>query len=209
MDRLVLQQLFAPDGTTVRPAFSAGGYLRAHDLGMEQQYRQQRMQQHQRYLHGQGIRCGLAIVPAGDPVRPWAVRVCPGYALDCCGTEIIVPEPTVVDIRDHVWKQSLDQPSARAAITLRYVAVPIGHVRADAASCGCAIEPHYQPMRLRDSFQVTVQWAPFVEESGGFDPCTQGVRPCPACLAGPGLMLAQVSVPASEGQPITNEHIML
>jgi len=207
MTRRAFEGALTPGRAAARPEFIAGRYLRALDLATEQHYRQQRLQQHQHYLHGQGIRGGLGVVPASDPLRPWAVQVCPGYAFDCCGNEIIVPEPTVVDIWEHVWKRPLDQSSSPAYISLGYVEVPIGAIRSDPPGCGCAAEPHYQPTRLRDSFQVSVQWTLPEVGSARFAPCIQQTAPCPDCEANTAVILARVTLPAGEGNPITGEHI--
>ncbi|MGH8554138.1 MAG: hypothetical protein ACREUD_00945, partial [Gammaproteobacteria bacterium] len=91
-----------------RPRYEPGSYLSAKDLLTEQRYRLQRLRQHNRYLHGWGVVCGLQVVPAHEPGRPWGVRVCPGYAIGCCGEEIEVGSSTVVDIRDSLWNRSIE-----------------------------------------------------------------------------------------------------
>src|SRR3989442_1496490 len=83
-----------------RPDYKSGIYLAAHDLLTEQRYRLQRSRRHDRYLHGWGVICGLLVVPATDPSRPWAVYVCPGYAIGPYD-EIEVQTPAAVDVREY------------------------------------------------------------------------------------------------------------
>lgn len=191
-----------------RPEYAAGRYLTAHVLSTEQNYRQQRFRFHQRFLHGSGVRCGLKVVPADNSSRPWAVQVCPGYALDCRGDEILVPEPALEDIRNHLWKRPLNQLSGRAYIRLCYVEERVRPVLANPPTCGCDDEPDYKPSRLRDGFRVDVLWPASVSANpGGFDPCLHQVAICPDCSDGPCIILASVTLPASEGDPIAASHI--
>src|SRR5262245_29859665 len=88
-----------PPDALKRPQYEIGNYLAAADLLTEQRYRLQRLRRHNRYLHGWGVVCGLHVVPARDSTRPWALWVCPGYAISCCGDEIEVPTPAMIDVR--------------------------------------------------------------------------------------------------------------
>src|SRR5262245_44888837 len=92
-----------PAGALMRPRCEPGDYLAAGDLGAEQDWRRQRFRRHNRHLHGWGIVCGLWVAPALDATRPWAVVVCPGYALGPYGDEIFVGCPARVDLREWVW----------------------------------------------------------------------------------------------------------
>jgi hypothetical protein len=75
-----------------RPSFFSGQMLTATDLREEQYYHREKIKQHNRYLHGSGVVCGLWVVPA-EPAKPRTVVVKPGLALDAWGREIVVPEP--------------------------------------------------------------------------------------------------------------------
>lgn len=86
-----------------RPEYIAGSNFSAAALTSEQQFRWQHGRLHNRFLHGWGVACGLKVVPAGDPATPWAVRVCPGYAISPCGDEIDVRCAVVVDIAEWLW----------------------------------------------------------------------------------------------------------
>ena len=72
--------------------YFSGQLLTVDDFKEEQSYHREKIKQHNRYLHGFGVVCGLWVVPT-DPAKPRAVVVEPGLALDSWGREIVVPEP--------------------------------------------------------------------------------------------------------------------
>jgi hypothetical protein len=49
-----------------------------------------------RHLFGSGVVCGLEV--DCDPCRPGWVTITPGYALDCCGNDIVVGCPEELDV---------------------------------------------------------------------------------------------------------------
>ena len=199
----------APPGALARPVFEAGNYLAIPDLQTWQHYRSQRRRRHNRFLHGWGVVCGLRVVPANDQHRPWAVRVCPGYAISCCGDDIVVPMPTAVDVRDYLWRRPLQngQPAPVAYVGIQYAEERVRPVPVPPFGCGCA-ETVYQPSRIRDSFQVDILWVlPEIASSAPFDICEKRPAPCPDCLGQPYVFLACITLPASEGDPITYDHI--
>jgi hypothetical protein len=197
----------APSDAQVRPDYSAGTYLSAKDLNQEQKHRLSRLRHHNRYLHGTGIVCGLQVVPADDPRRPWAVQVCPGYAIDCCGDEVMVPERTVVDIRDHLWRNPRHKRSRVAYVTVQYTQALVRPLAVGPSGCGCD-EPPIVPSRIRDGFQVGVLWdLPEAGRDGAFDLCSGDPVPCPDCPDNRTVILACVTLPASEGDPIRMQHI--
>lgn len=190
-----------------RPDYVPETYLSSQDLAAEQRYRQQRLNHHQRYLHEWGVMCGLHVVPADDPRRPWAVQVCPGYAIDCCSNEIVVAGPAVVDVRDYLWRTPQGEPVNRAYVGLRYAEAETRPVPTQPPGCGCEA-PVYQPTRIRESFQVDILWT--LPESGApdaIDICQGQMIPCPACPDQVYVILASLSLPASDGDPITMAHI--
>jgi hypothetical protein len=77
-----------------RPNYFDGKLLSIDDLRDEQQYHLEKQRWHNRHLHGRGVVCGLRVVPT-DPPSPGQVIVEPGVALDGCGRDIVVPEPTL------------------------------------------------------------------------------------------------------------------
>lgn len=53
-----------------------------------------------RYREGWGVVCGLDVHCASDSKHPLRVAVSPGYALGCCGDDIIVCEAATLDLSD-------------------------------------------------------------------------------------------------------------
>ena len=79
----------------VRPRFFAGQVLTEVDLMALESYAVTAHRLHNRYLHGPGVVCGLDLSceNCGD-----GIAVCPGYALDQCGRDLIVPSVQSVDV---------------------------------------------------------------------------------------------------------------
>ena len=97
-----------------RNAYFDGKMLVARDFTDEQDYHRGHRQMHNALLHGTGTVCGLKVVahPAEDCRREFAVLE-PGYALDCCGQEIVVPRRVLIPI-----KAMIDaDPDLAAALT--------------------------------------------------------------------------------------------
>lgn len=81
--------------TYERPLFAAGQTLTAADLTALQSYVAGKNRLHNRYLHGWGVVCGLEVVC--DDCEG-AVTITPGYAIDPCGSDIVVGQPTRYDV---------------------------------------------------------------------------------------------------------------
>jgi hypothetical protein len=70
--------------------------LTEEDLQLLNTYVIEKNRLHNRYLFGDGVVCGLEVVE--QPCDSRKVIVKPGYALDCCGNDIVVPCPIELDI---------------------------------------------------------------------------------------------------------------
>jgi hypothetical protein len=197
-------------GALQRPSYAVGLSLTAYDLRTEQRYRLQRLRRHTRYLHGWGVICGLLVVPATDPRRPWGVQVCPGYAIGPYADEIAVQTPAAVEVRDYLWRrphEAAGTPVRVAYVGIRYAEQQGRPVLTRPPGCRCE-ETIYEPSRLQDGFQVDVLWQlPEPEDAAGVDVCEPGLAPCPECPESPYVILARINLPASEGDPITRAHI--
>ena len=188
-----------------RPLYEPGKYLSAGDCRAEQQYRLQKFRRHNRQLHGWGVVCGLLVVPASDPARPWAVRICPGYAIGPYGDEIELRQSLLLDIRDFLW---MEQGGAPSFVRLRQAFLAIRHQEQGArlapvpeSGCGCP-DPDYEPSRTRDGADAGVLWSR-PKELAEVDICKVGVAPCRPCPNGPWVLLARLFLPAGEADPIT------
>ena len=189
-----------------RPQYELHEYLATRDISTEQVYRLQRFRHHNRYLHDSGVICGLWVIPAKDPTRPWAVQICPGYSVGCCGEEIEVLAPQAIDVRDYLWMRPHGH-SGPAYVGIRYAEELTRPVPSYQPAYGCE-ETKYEPSRIQDSFQVDVLWTlPEEINAKSFDFCAQDLAPCPECKGCPYLILARINLPASESIPITRGHI--
>lgn len=81
--------------TFVRPRFFAGQLLTETELTALTGYVQDKNRLHNRYLHGYGVVCGLQV--ECDGCGP-GVLVRPGYALDQCGNDLVLPDTVSVPI---------------------------------------------------------------------------------------------------------------
>jgi hypothetical protein len=84
----------------VRPIFFGGQLLTEDDLQALVDYVVGKNKLHNRMLFGAGVVCGLEVVC--DPCDCNKITVKPGYALDCCGNDIVVPCPVTLDINQLV-----------------------------------------------------------------------------------------------------------
>jgi hypothetical protein len=80
----------------VRPRFFPGQLLTEDDLGLMVDYAAAKNRLHNRFLFGDGVVCGLRV--SCDPCGGGKVTVGSGYALDCCGNDIVVPCGQALDI---------------------------------------------------------------------------------------------------------------
>jgi hypothetical protein len=88
------------DGGFTRPSFFDGQLLCADDLQALTAYVRGKDRLHNRYLTGSGVVCGLDVVCSCADRRTVIVRA--GYALDCCGNDIVVPCDQTIDINELV-----------------------------------------------------------------------------------------------------------
>lgn len=72
----------------VRPRFFPGQLLTEEDLQLLDAYAVAKNRLHNRYFWGDGVVCGLEVTM--HPCDEGKVLVAPGYALDCCGNDIVV-----------------------------------------------------------------------------------------------------------------------
>jgi len=84
----------------VRPLFFGGQLLTEDDLRALVDYVVGKNRLHNRMLFGEGVVCGLLVTC--DPCDCGKVVVQPGYALDCCGNDIVVECPVTLDINKMV-----------------------------------------------------------------------------------------------------------
>lgn len=117
----------------VRPRFFAGMLLTEDDLQATVDYASTKRRLTNRYVIGAGVVCGLDVTP--DRCDPAVVVVSPGYAIECCGNDILVScaeEVNVLDlVRDLRLRTGVDcgepcdeQPHQEYHLYLRYAETP-------------------------------------------------------------------------------------
>ena len=137
---------------TPRPRFFAGQLLTEDDLEALTAYVTAKNRLHARYLAGSGVVCGLEV--ACQPCGGGTIRVQPGYALDCCGRDIVVACPVDLDVNAMIRDLRLSQlgtdcgdpcppatttqagTATQAATTQRQDKEP-GHERRGTTACTC------------------------------------------------------------------------
>lgn len=85
-----------------RPHFFAGQLLTEEDLEQLTQYVVGKNRLHNQRLWGDGVVCGLDV--KNHPCGGGQVIVEPGYALDCCGNDVVLPCSKTLDINAMVRK---------------------------------------------------------------------------------------------------------
>lgn len=81
----------------VQPRFFCGQLLTDQDLAAIVTWAEDKFRLN-RFRDGWGIACGLDV--RCDHTNPGHIIIEPGYAIDCCGNDIIVCEPASVDLSD-------------------------------------------------------------------------------------------------------------
>jgi len=90
-----------------RPHFFAGQLLTEDDLDLLADYVVEKNRLHNRSFFGEGVVCGLMVTC--DPCGGGQVTVQPGYALDCCGNDIVVPCAQTLDVNALVKRLRIER----------------------------------------------------------------------------------------------------
>jgi hypothetical protein len=147
-----------------RPRFFGGQLLTDKDLDAAQRYVIEKNRLHNRYLVGTGVVCGLAV--RCDPCCDGSVIIEPGYAIDCCGNDIVVCQEASFNILDcfkqaetpycdrelHEYKSQCDQESKKYCLAIFYDEEPIKPVTALIRDSGCK-NVRCEPSRTRETFR--------------------------------------------------------
>lgn len=192
--------------------------LTADDMIADQNYFREKMRRHNRFLHGWGVVCGLEVTAAPTETLPWGVKIGSGYALGPYGDEIDVAEAQTFDLARCLTTTAGDpcEPSVmggaagqRVYVVIKYSECLASPVLAMPAGCGCD-ESACEYSRIRDGFEICclTQLPPSSKPPFICDLITQAkLPPCPPCPDDPWVVLAQVDLPASSGDKVTNSMI--
>jgi hypothetical protein len=108
-----------------QPRFYCGQLLNDQDLTKLLNWTRDKLQL-KRFIDGWGVVCGLEI--RCDPTQAGQVLVSPGYAVDCCGKDIIICEETGFDLRGYcpVPYTTCEQPATNTGTdTPQYMTVDL------------------------------------------------------------------------------------
>jgi hypothetical protein len=196
--------------------------LTADDMTTERDYFLQKLRRHNRFMHGWGVVCGLAVTAAPSGDKPWRVQVGSGYALGPYGDEIFVGDAVYFDLAACITggvtnpcEPNMTTQGGAGATTTAYLGIKYAEclsrpIQVSYSGCGCDNDP-CQYSRIRDSFQI--QCLPQLPPQPAPPPTLcQVVRggqiaPCPPCPTDPWVILAKVVLPSSSAMNITNSSI--
>jgi hypothetical protein len=181
---------------TERNRYFTGKFLTERDFAAEQEYFLSRHRLHNRLLHGSGIVCGLRVLPHRDNecALRWVV-VEGGIAIDCCGRELVLCQPTPYELQLAMTKGEAsgaeeEEPPYRGEflICLQYVEEEVEYVPALYAEGTC--DPtRRQANRVRETAKLVTRrpnelpgecW----RQTGG-DPKARCRDDCDQALPGP------------------------
>jgi hypothetical protein len=195
--------------------------LTANDMITDRDYFLQKLRRHNRFLHGWGVVCGLAVTVPANPATPWQVQIGSGYALGPYGDEIFVGDAVLFDLAacltggvTNPCEPTLVTQGRAGVSTTIYLAIKYAEclsrpIRVAFSGCGCDNDP-CQYSRISDSFQISC--VPQLPPSPPQPTLCQVVRggviaPCPPCPTDPWVVLAKVILPSSTSMNIQNSSI--
>ena len=100
-----------PETGFSRPRFFAGQLLTEDDLEQITGYQNAKRRLTNRHLFGTGVVCGLEVKALAQPKTAGDLIVSPGYALDCCGNDIVLPCPYSFNLHEMIRNQKLTCPT--------------------------------------------------------------------------------------------------
>jgi hypothetical protein len=209
-----------------RNNYFTGKLMTEKDFQDEQSYFGGKGRQHNRYLHGYGVVCGLRVLPF-EPPQPDRVVVEPGLALDPWGREIVVAEPAEFDLGERGCLDAIVPGRSRSV----YLVVEYHEEGADWVPRPGMGEPGLEnnavPSRIIETFHLSLRPEPpeldddvdrqlceglatAIREKADAERlhallCELLTRPCRPCAPDPALTLARIDLPTRG--PITAAQI--
>jgi hypothetical protein len=170
-----------------RMRWFTGRFVTARDLTDEQRYLVHRRWLINRVLHGEGVLCGLRVVPhEREDCAPTTVWIEPGIALDCCGRELIISCRLCV-----TWRPAAEpgcEPPEREEklLAIRYHEEPVDPQYALIDSCTTKVGKEATRIRegvewkLADRDELRHCWPE--ERARIHDDCDDDVKGCGGCI---------------------------
>lgn len=147
-------------GPFVRNNYFTGKLLVERDFTDETQFHIEKMRHHEQQLHGWGVVCGLKVKPhPNEACRDRFVCVERGYAVDCCGHDIIVREDECVDLfalpEIQALKAAADEQPHKLQVCVRFRECPTEEIPVLYDDCGCD-DTKCAPNRILESWEFGV-----------------------------------------------------
>ena len=133
-----------------RNRYFYGKLLTVRDFEDEQRYFVEKQRLINRLIHGEGVVCGLKVEKVED--KSGFIRITPGVALDCCGREIVVPEPVEIDLSN--LEEFEDEETITRWVTIRYNACGKEPVPAYSAESSCEETCCYS--RIMEGYEIDI-----------------------------------------------------
>ncbi|MEO0442669.1 MAG: helix-hairpin-helix domain-containing protein [Pseudomonadota bacterium] len=161
-----------------RNNYFTGKLMVERDFTDEQVYFRKKNNNHNKYLHGTGISCGLQVTAHEQPCDQRYVILQPGHAIDCCGQDILVPLAETIDLWSFPVMQTLieaaqaadEDPDAVDSLThtlqlcIRYRECPTETIPVLYDECGCD-DTQCAPNRILESYALALVVDPEIESS--------------------------------------------
>jgi len=136
-----------------RNRYFYGKLLTVRDFENEQRYFIEKQRLINRLIHGEGVVCGLKVEKVEN--KESFIRITPGVALDCCGREIVVPEPVEIDLSKKISLEEFgDEETITRWVTIRYSACGKEPVPAYSAESSCEETCCYS--RIMEGYEIDI-----------------------------------------------------
>ncbi len=147
-------------GPFTRNNYFTGKLMVERDFTDETRFHMEKMRHHEQQLHGWGVVCGLKVKPhPNEACRDRFVCIEPGFAVDCCGHDIIVREEECVDLLALPEIQALktqgDTEAHKLQICVRFRECPTEDIPVLYDDCGCD-DTKCAPNRILESWEFGV-----------------------------------------------------
>ncbi len=148
-------------GLFVRNNYFTGKLLVERDFTDETRFHIEKMRHHEQLLHGWGVVCGLKVKPhANEACRDRFICIEPGFAVDCCGHDIIVREEECIDLWNlpeikTLMTQGDTETTHKLQICIRFRECPTENIPVLYDECGCD-DTKCAPNRILESWELGV-----------------------------------------------------
>ena len=169
-------------GSLTRNNYFTGKLLVERDFKDEQRYYMDKLRLHQKRLHGEGVVCGLEVKEhSNQACRGRYLCIDPGFAKDCCGNDIIVPQQECIDITQFKsWTKLRAAQKTQAGgagapgigsshtlqICVRYRECPTENIPVLYDDCGCD-DTACAPNRILESYAFDLLVDPEIKVKRG------------------------------------------